>query len=207
MCLAWFAAASSRGLRHELGHAVRGLRVENGRVAGVETDRGFIAAGTVVLATGAWTNDLLEPLGARAADRASPAPGGDPAHARRVPPLPSAVVSDAVTNVVVRPDRGRRSAPSPMPARIRWTRPTTATTALSAGLSDMPFASGLAAALTRAGRLRRLVRGFAGPYDMTPDWNPSSAPAPASRACTWRSAGAATASSSPRRWARWWPPR
>ena len=41
-----------------------------------------------------------------------------------------------------------------------------------------------------------LVRGFAGPYDVTPDWNPPSAPARGSRVCTWPSAGAATASSS-----------
>ena len=107
MCLGWFAAAAARGLDHRLGCTVRAVRVQGGRVTGVETDRGFTAAGTVVLATGAWTNDLLRPLGAE-----------QPIELRRLQvivgrrapgePLPSAVCSDAVSNLVVRPDRGRR---------------------------------------------------------------------------------------------------
>ena len=127
MCLGWFAAAASRGLRHHLGSAVRAIRVEGGRVAGVESDAGFVPAGRVVLATGAWANDLLEPLGARL-----------PIELRRLQvailrtqqggPLPSAVVSDAVSNVVVRPTVGTSSAPLPMPARTCWSGPTTATT-------------------------------------------------------------------------------
>jgi glycine/D-amino acid oxidase-like deaminating enzyme len=157
MCLGWFAAASSRGLRHELGCAVRALRVENGRVTGVESERGFTAAGTVVLATGAWTNDLLRPLGAE-----------QPIELRRLQvivarrdpgaPLPSAVCSDGVTNVVVRPDRGRRFC-----------------AVAYAGEDPLEHADVVRRSV--AARYPRLAdfaveRSWAGPYDITPDWNP-----------------------------------
>jgi sarcosine oxidase, subunit beta len=51
------------------GRVLRGVEVdavttEAERVTGLATSDGAIAAGTVVLATGAWTNAMLEPLGA-----------------------------------------------------------------------------------------------------------------------------------------------
>ena len=64
MCLGWFAAAARRGLRHHLGRAVDAVRVEAGRAVGLETADGFVPTGQIVLATGAWANDLLRPLGA-----------------------------------------------------------------------------------------------------------------------------------------------
>jgi sarcosine oxidase subunit beta len=42
---------------------VRSLRIEGERVTGVETDAGSIAAGTVVVAAGAWSRSLLEQAG------------------------------------------------------------------------------------------------------------------------------------------------
>ena len=107
MCLGWYAAASGNGLDGRLGTDVTAIRVENGRVQGVETSRGFLAADRVVLATGAWGNDLLRPLGAEqpiALRRLQVAVLRQPIGA----PLPTAVCSDAVTNVVVRPDRGQQ---------------------------------------------------------------------------------------------------
>jgi glycine oxidase len=57
--LSALAAANSRlGVRLETGTAVIGLRTERGRVVGVETSRGFIAAGQVVIAGGAWSSLL-----------------------------------------------------------------------------------------------------------------------------------------------------
>jgi sarcosine oxidase subunit beta len=42
---------------------VGALRIEGGRVRGVETDAGFVAAGTVVVAAGAWSRGLLAGAG------------------------------------------------------------------------------------------------------------------------------------------------
>jgi len=59
-----FAAAAQRlGVTVETGTAVTRVLVENGRVAGVETERERIMAPTVVLVPGAWSNPLLRPLG------------------------------------------------------------------------------------------------------------------------------------------------
>jgi sarcosine oxidase subunit beta len=175
MCLGWFAAAASRGLRHHLGTAVRAIRVERGRVTGVESDAGFVPAGRVVLATGAWANDLLEPLGARL-----------PIELRRLQvailrtvqggPLPSAVVSDAVTNVVVRPDRGHQFCAVAYAGEDVLERADDCAHGLSEGYLDA-VRSGLATRFPLLAEFE-LVRGFAGPYDVTPDWNPAIGPCP-----------------------------
>jgi sarcosine oxidase, subunit beta len=175
MCLGWFAAAASRGLRHHLGTTVRAIRVEQGCVNGVETDQGTFAAGRVVLATGAWANDLLEPLGARL-----------PIELRRLqvailrtPPggaLPSAVVSDAVTNVVVRPDRGHQFCAVAYAGEDVLARADDCDHGLSPGYLDA-VRSGLQQRFPRLSEFS-LVRGFAGPYDVTPDWNPVIGPCP-----------------------------
>jgi glycine/D-amino acid oxidase-like deaminating enzyme len=175
MCLGWFAAATRDGLRSHLGVAVSGLRVEAGRAVGLETAEGFVPAGKVVLATGAWANDLLRPLGAEQPIElrrlevlvARTGPGG---------PLPSAVCSDAVTNVVVRPDRGRHFCAVAYAGEDLLERADDCDHGLSAGYEDA----------VRAGLMERyprlagfeLVRGFAGPYDVTPDWNPILGPCP-----------------------------
>jgi glycine/D-amino acid oxidase-like deaminating enzyme len=175
MCLGWFAAATRDGLRSHLGVAVSGLRVEAGRAVGLETAEGFVPAGKVVLATGAWANDLLRPLGAEQPIElrllevlvARTGPGG---------PLPSAVCSDAVTNVVVRPDRGRHFCAVAYAGEDLLERADDCDHGLSAGYEDA----------VRAGLMERyprlagfeLVRGFAGPYDVTPDWNPIVGPCP-----------------------------
>jgi len=58
-----FAAAAQRmGVSVETGVKVTRVLVENGRVAGVETERERIMAPTVVLVPGAWATPLLGPL-------------------------------------------------------------------------------------------------------------------------------------------------
>jgi sarcosine oxidase subunit beta len=175
MCLGWFTAAASRGLRHQLGSAVRAIRVEGGRATGVETDAGYVPAGRVVLATGAWANDLLEPLGTRL-----------PIELRRLQvailrtkqggPLPSAVVSDAVSNVVVRPDRGHQFCAVAYAGEDVLERADDCDHGLSEGYLDA-VRSGLEQRFPRLAEFE-LVRGFAGPYDVTPDWNPAIGPCP-----------------------------
>jgi sarcosine oxidase subunit beta len=59
-----FAAAAQRlGVTVETGAKVTRVLVQNGRVAGVETERERLMAPTVVLVPGAWATPLLQPLG------------------------------------------------------------------------------------------------------------------------------------------------
>ena len=175
MCLGWFAASSRRGLRHHLGRTVDAIRVRAGRAVGLETADGFVPAGQVVLATGAWANDLLRPLGAE-----------QPIELRRLQvligrtdpgrPLPSAVCSDAVANVVVRPDRGRQFCAVAYAGEDLLARADDCDHGLSEGYEDAVRAGLRARYPGLAGF--ELVRGFAGPYDVTPDWNPIVGPCP-----------------------------
>jgi glycine/D-amino acid oxidase-like deaminating enzyme len=175
MCLGWFVAAVRRGLQHHLGSSVTAIRAEAGRAVGLETADGFVPTGQIVLATGAWANDSLQPLGV-----------GQPIELRRLQvlvartnpgrALPSAVCSDAVTNVVVRPDRGRQFCAVAYAGEDVLERADDCNHGLTAGYEDV----------VRAGLRTRypdlaefeLVRGFAGPYDVTPDWNPIIGPCP-----------------------------
>ena len=169
MCLGWFAAASANGLEHHLGTGVKAIRVDGGQVTGLETDQGFVPAGTVVLATGAWANDLLRPLDA-----------GQPIELRRLQvavggrkpgaSLPSAVCSDAVTNVVVRPDRGRTFCAVAYAGEDVLERADDCDHALSAGY-ETALRAGLGERYPGLSGFE-LLRGWAGPYDVTPDWNP-----------------------------------
>ena len=56
-------AARAHGGRVETGRRVTAVSVAGERVAGVETDRGAIAAGAVVVAAGAWSAELVAGLG------------------------------------------------------------------------------------------------------------------------------------------------
>ncbi len=62
---AYARAARRRGARIETGAAVHAVRIEGGRVAGVETSGGKRLCEKVVLAAGAWSNNLTMPLGVR----------------------------------------------------------------------------------------------------------------------------------------------
>ena len=143
---------------------------------GIETDRGFTAAGTVVLATGAWTNDLLRPLGAE-----------QPIELRRL----QVVVGRrepgraAALGGVLRRRLERRRAPRPRPPLLRGrlrrrgscsTAPTTATTPPRPGYADVVRRS-VGERYPRLGEFA-VERAFAGPYDITPDWNPIIGPCP-----------------------------
>ena len=108
MILGWFAAAVAHGLEPRLGSAATGLPPRVG-ASRRRTPDGDILCDRVVLATGAWARDLLVPIGVDAPialKRIQVAVLRQPAGA----PRPNVVCSDAVTNVVVRPDRGRCSA-------------------------------------------------------------------------------------------------
>jgi sarcosine oxidase subunit beta len=57
-------AARRMGVRFEYGAAVRGMRVERGRIVAVRTDAGEVAAGAVVNAAGAWAGKVAAMAGA-----------------------------------------------------------------------------------------------------------------------------------------------
>ncbi len=57
------AALENLGVSFIENRQVTGFRREGGRVAGIETDAGFLAAGQVVVAGGAWSGELLRSTG------------------------------------------------------------------------------------------------------------------------------------------------
>ena len=107
MVLSWLGAATAAGAEVLAPLAVEEICVSGGAVTGVITDRGEIAAPVVVVATGAWARDLLDPLGVRVPierrrlDMAmvEQQPGSRSLHT---------FITDGNSNLVIRPDMGRR---------------------------------------------------------------------------------------------------
>jgi glycine/D-amino acid oxidase-like deaminating enzyme len=175
MILGWFAGAVAHGLVPRLGSRATALIAEGGRVRGVRTPEGDIACDRVVLATGAWARELLAPIGVDvpiALKRIQVAVLRQPAGA----PRPNVVCSDAVTNVVVRPDRGALFCA----VTYFGDEPLDA-----AEDCDHDASPGYEAAIRRAlaERYPALAgaawqRAWAGPYDYSPDWNPIMGEAP-----------------------------
>jgi len=60
---AYARAAAQSGVRIQTGATVRSIRLQAGRVAGLETSAGKIACDTLVVAAGALSNHLTVPLG------------------------------------------------------------------------------------------------------------------------------------------------
>ena len=63
VAVAYAAAAADRGVRFDTGIPVTGLVHDGTRVTGVTTPQGTISAQWVVLAAGAWSRQLSQPLG------------------------------------------------------------------------------------------------------------------------------------------------
>ncbi|HKO98772.1 MAG TPA: glycine oxidase ThiO [Pyrinomonadaceae bacterium] len=62
------------GVQLETGTLVNSLRLDRGKLVGLETSRGFVATENVILAGGAWTSQLAvtDPNGAKISDKAMP---------------------------------------------------------------------------------------------------------------------------------------
>jgi glycine/D-amino acid oxidase-like deaminating enzyme len=86
------------------------------------------------------------------------------------------VCSDAVSNLVVRPDRGRRFCAVAYAGEDALERADDCDHGISPGYPDAVRRS----IAERYPRLHEfgIERGFSGPYDITPDWNPIIGPCP-----------------------------
>lgn len=121
MVLSWLTAAQIQGARLLSGVRVTALKTAGEAVAGVATDAGDIDSPAVVAATGAWGRELLDPLGVEVPlgrlrlDMAT-------LEIEAGRPQMQSCVTDGNSNVVVRPDMGRRvvavAYPDAMPAEI-----------------------------------------------------------------------------------------
>ena len=85
MVLSWLGAAQAHDADVLAPLAVEEIAVAGGAVTGVATARGEISAPVVVVATGAWARDLLDPLGVRCAGRTAAARPGHAGGGARTP--------------------------------------------------------------------------------------------------------------------------
>ena len=107
MVLSWLGGAQARGADVLAPLAVEEIMMAGGVVTGVATAGGEISAPVVVVATGAWARDLLDPVGVhvpvqrRRLDLAmlEQEPGSRALHT---------CITDGNSNLVIRPDMGRR---------------------------------------------------------------------------------------------------
>ena len=171
MVLSWLGAATERGADVLTPLAVQQILVADGAVSGVSTDRGEIRAPVVVAATGAWAPDLLEPLGVHAPierRRLDMATLEQEPGARAL----QSCITDGNSNLVIRPDMGRRIVAVAYPPEMP---------AVDDPLADAPPAAlhDHAARLERALaerlpalRLAGIVASTSGAYDITPDYHP-----------------------------------
>ncbi len=170
MVLSWLTAAQAHDGVLVTGIEVTGIRVNGNEVRGVSTTAGDIDADVVVTATGAWGRDLLDPVGVTV-----------PVQRRRLDmatlqlaagePQLHCCVTDGNSNLVIRPDMGRRVVAVAYPRIMPLVRDP-----LAACHDD-----------DRRAHQHRLDRAFAvrmptmttttvdhisGAYDVTPDYHP-----------------------------------
>jgi glycine/D-amino acid oxidase-like deaminating enzyme len=104
---AFAGAAAQRGVTVRQGVAVRALRVSRGRCLGVDTSDGFVSAGRVVVAAGAWSLPLLRQAGVDLPLRTKLVRAGLLLHPPHMPGAdgPFMTVIDDSTGTYFRPDR------------------------------------------------------------------------------------------------------
>ena len=105
MVLSWLSAAQAAGAVLHSGLRVEGIATAGGSVVGVDTAKGRIEAPVVIAAVGAWTTDLLSPLGIEAPIERRRL---DMAYLEQPPGRPTirTCITDGNSNVVMRPDMG-----------------------------------------------------------------------------------------------------
>lgn len=152
--------------------AVRRIRVSGGRVAGVDTDEGPIDAPVVVVAAGPWSPSLLMSADSTANLPITVTREMDAVCRPRVPfrsPVPT--VSSVCDRIYLRPDVGStllvgRGYPKEMEVVDPDRYPE------QADFGFLEFVSGRLAHRFPALGDAELTNGYAGVYDVTPDWHP-----------------------------------
>lgn len=175
MILGWITAAASLGLEARFGASVESMIVRKGRVVGVRTSCGVIEADKVVIASGAWARPMLAEVG-----------WDPPIRLRRIEVsvwrvpagtlIPQVVCSDGVSGLVVRPDRANEF----LAVAYSPERPSEYLGDFDYSLSnkhDQVLSERLGRRFPALAQARP-VRGWAGPYDFTPDWHPIVGPVP-----------------------------
>jgi sarcosine oxidase subunit beta len=162
-----FAAAARRaGATIREGCAAQALRVQGGRVIGVDTTEGFLAAGHVVLANGIHAPELLEAIGLSLPIRAALV---SVMQSVPLPPLLAQVFGTAAADCAGRQQvdgrlRVTNSGDAWLGDAARWTEE-----------SILPTAQNLASIITRVGQIlpafreARIARFWGGLIDITPD--------------------------------------
>ena len=171
MVLSWLGGAQAYDADVLAPLAVEEIMVAGGAVTGVATAEGEISAPVVVVATGAWARDLLDPLGVqvpverRRLDLAmlEQGPGSRSLHT---------FITDGNSNLVIRPDMGRRVLAVAYPPHMPEVDDPL-TDAGAAGHADH------SARIQRAVAERlpdmtiaKTVSTTSGAYDITPDYHP-----------------------------------
>lgn len=166
--------ARALGARVYQGVTARAIRVQSGRVAGVETERGRIAADTVVIAAGVWSAGVARLAGValpiwpvrHEVVHLAPPPGSRPAALL--------CCSDPANGVYLRPEAGGLITAGPMQDDERLPESLDAMDAFDAGIGRDRGAEVRARLARRIPSLAgaAIVGGHAGVFALSPDCYP-----------------------------------
>lgn len=171
MGLSWLSAASAHGAQIHYGVRVTELRSSGNHVAGVATTAGMIDAPVVITATGAWAAELLNPIGVHV-----------PIERRRLEmtmlqtqpnqPQIHSCITDGNSNIVLRPDMGRRFLAAAYPPEMPLVEDPLAPANETDQQAHLERIDRALAARMPALRGATPIRHISGAYDITPDYHP-----------------------------------
>ena len=171
MVLSWLGAAQAYDADVLAPLSVEEITVAGGAVTGVSTASGDISAPVVVVATGAWAPDLLDPLGVhvpverRRLDLAmlEQAPGSRALHT---------FITDGNSNLVIRPDMGRRVLAVAYPPEMPEVDDPLEDAGDDGHAEHSERIRRAVAERLPAMTVARTVSTSSGAYDITPDYHP-----------------------------------
>jgi sarcosine oxidase subunit beta len=160
--------AQDMGGEVNLWTPVTGIQVSHGRVEAVQTAQGDIATPRVVIAAGPWSRTLFQGIGLDLPIR----PMRHQVTILRRPQdlLPNhPIVSDLINNIGIRPDGGHLTL-----LGVNDADEFVDLDAYNPGVDMATAADGMRRVVRRCPLLRRAYfrGGWAGLYDVTPDWHP-----------------------------------